>query len=232
MILYVNGDSHSAAAEAIHTHCFANDDQLYHHLGRSAHPDHLAVSYGKKIADQIGYDLVCDAESASSNDRILRTTETYLKDNRPDFIIIGWATWERQEFLFGDQYYQFCAGAEIDLRWPREVQEHYREWVLTADSIGKTKFWHDRIWAFHEQLHDIPHLFFNTYLAFNHDFIVQRDWSKSYLNPYSHDDTYYYWLKNQGYQTVNQNSFHFGVDAHQAWANHLTNMLKDSIMFT
>ena len=230
MILYVNGDSHSAAAEAIHTHCFANDDPLYQQLGRSAHPDHLAVSYGKKIADQIGYDLICDAESASSNDRILRTTETYLKDHRPDLIIIGWATWERQEFLFGDQYYQFCAGSKIDLRWPIEVQEHYREWVVTADPKTKANYWHDHIWNLHNELQHIPHLFFNTYSVFNHDFIVQKDWNGCYLNPYDHNSAYYYWLKNQGYQTVNQNSYHFGVDAHEAWANHLTNMLKDRII--
>jgi hypothetical protein len=45
LILYVNGDSHSAGAEAVNDFCFANDDPLYYALGRIPHPDNERVSY-------------------------------------------------------------------------------------------------------------------------------------------------------------------------------------------
>jgi hypothetical protein len=44
MILYVNGDSHTAAAEAVNPHAFAEDDSALFYLGRAPHPENLAVS--------------------------------------------------------------------------------------------------------------------------------------------------------------------------------------------
>jgi len=51
MILYVNGDSHTAAAEAVNAHAFAEDDSALRYLGRLPHPDNLAVSWGRIVAD-------------------------------------------------------------------------------------------------------------------------------------------------------------------------------------
>ena len=82
MILYVNGDSHSAGAEAVNPFAFANDDPHYKYLGRIPHPDNLFVSYGNILAKNLSAELYCDAESASSNDRIIRTTRHYLKNNQ------------------------------------------------------------------------------------------------------------------------------------------------------
>ena len=80
MILYVNGDSHAAAAEAVNCHAFAEDDHRYFYMGRVPHPDNSAVSWGKRLSDVIKTTYKCDAESASSNTRILRTTRQWLKD--------------------------------------------------------------------------------------------------------------------------------------------------------
>ena len=41
MILYTNGDSHTAAAECVNNHAFAQDDQKYFMMGRAPHPDNL-----------------------------------------------------------------------------------------------------------------------------------------------------------------------------------------------
>lgn len=233
MILYVNGDSHSAGAEATTPHCFANDDPSYSYLGRRPHPDNLSVSYGHQLANQLNYSFHCDAESASSNDRILRTTQEYLKSHTPDLLIIGWATWEREEFLIDNVYYQFSSGRIIQ-DWPNYIEEQYKKWVVTANPAKKAKYWHDTIYQFHKELltANINHLFFNTFTSFNHDFISQLDWQNNYIDPYSHDNTYYYWLQNQGFKTVNTNSYHYGQDAHNAWANHLTKVIKESIITT
>ena len=229
MILYVNGDSHSAGAEAVNTYCFAKDDPNLRLSGRKPHPNNLAVSYGQRLADSLGYDLVCQAESASSNDRILRTTRDYLKSNTPDLVIIGWSTWEREEWFYNDQYWQVNAGG-IGEDWPDAVKQRYRDWIHSIDYHKKEQEEHDKIWQLHLDLADIPHLFFNSYLAFR--FTDKQDWGINYLGPYDKNQTYYHWLSNQGYKTVNPNSYHHGASAHQIWANHLTSILKESIMFT
>ena len=38
MLLYVNGDSHAAAAEAVNAHAFAEDDSEFFYMGRAPHP--------------------------------------------------------------------------------------------------------------------------------------------------------------------------------------------------
>lgn len=227
MILYVNGDSHSAGAEAVNPYCFAGDDPEIPNSDRRPHPENIVVSYGYKLANSLGMDFVTDAESASSNERIIRTTRDYLKSNRPNLIIIGWATWEREEFLIDDKYYQFSAGMyDLHFEWSEDVISIYKEWVIRADPHKRVAFWHDTIYAFHLELEqlNIPHIFFNTFHAFNHSFIDQVDWNDSYIGPYDHNLTYYHWLEAQGYIPVN-NSYHYGPDAHTAWANYLLTTL-------
>ena len=167
MILYVNGDSHSAAAEAAVPYAFAQDDSLYYALGRQPHPENERVSYGCNLANQLHAILHIDAESASSNARIIRTTYQYLKDEgTPDAIVIGWATWEREEWLHNDQYYQVTAGGTDMV--PDELMDQYKAWVIAAaDRYVENEIQqHETIWQFHNMLKGlaIPHLFFNSYL--------------------------------------------------------------------
>ena len=78
MILYANGDSHTAAAEAVNPYAFAEDDGQYFYMGRVAHPDNLTVSWGKLLSLSLRSGFHCAAESASSNARIIRTTREWL----------------------------------------------------------------------------------------------------------------------------------------------------------
>ena len=227
MILYINGDSHSAGAEAVNSYCFAEDDSIYRSLGRRPHPDNLKVSYGRRLADNLDALLYCDAESASSNDRIIRTTREYIKNTIPDLIIIGWSTWEREEIIYDNQYYQFTVGCK-GIDWSIELKKIYHDWLSTINYKQKEHEAHEKIWAFHNELKDIPHLFFNTYLAF--DFTNQFDWKYNYLSPYDENQTYYHWLSNQGYKTVNPKSYHYSPDAHQSWASRLTKIINESII--
>lgn len=226
MILYVNGDSHSAGAEAVNSYCFANDDPLYWALGRQPHPDNERVSYGCLIANELGAVLHCDAESASSNDRMIRVTREYLKSHKPQAIIIGWSSWEREEWLHDGVYWQIN-GAPHGHDWPKEIQERHRQWVLDVDYNFKTKEAHDKIWEFHQELKNIPHLFFNAFSKFK--WVDRRDWGNSYLEPYEDDFTFRNWLLANGFKTVNDKSYHFGADAHRAWADFLVPKLKKII---
>ncbi len=218
MIVYVNGDSHSAGAEAVNDYCFAEDDSCYWSLGRQPHPDNERASYGCIIANELFAILHCDAESASSNSRMIRTTRKYLETTKPDMIIIGWSTWEREEWLHDGVYWQVNAGG-IGFDWPDKIKEQYKDYIVNLDWSIKTTEAHKQIHEFHNELSDsgIPHLFFNTYNDFHTE--EQFSWHDSYVDPYDPSMTYWRWLTDHGFRS-NQ-SFHFRADAHRKWAEFL-----------
>lgn len=224
MILYVNGDSHSAGAEALNNHAFARDDPLYFALGRQPHPDNIRVSYGCQLANKLGAILEVDAESASSNNRIVRTTYKYLEDNTPDLVVIGWATWEREEWEYNTKYYQVTASGTDSV--PRDLNDKYKQWVIEQSDPHvikqKVNTTHTQIIELHRVLtsKNIPHLFFNTFTSFQ-TVDQQEQWNNCYVDPYSDSTTYYHWLIQNGYKTVKPNSYHFGPDAHDAWSEFL-----------
>ena len=218
MILYVNGDSHAAAAEAVNCHAFAEDDHRYFYMGRAPHPDNLAASWGRMLADVVKASFKCDAESASSNARILRTTRQWLKDTNllttEVLVVIQWSTWEREEWQ--DEkgtYYQVNASGIDDV--PDSMKERYKQFVVDVDWKSCTEGWHTKIWDFHTELESkgIKHIFFNG----NNDFSKIRsklEWGNSYIGPYDSDKTYNAILTQAGHKTVAPNSWHFGKTAH------------------
>ena len=225
MILYVNGDSHTAAAEAVNQHGFAEDDADLAYLGRTPHPANLAVSWGRRLSETLKAGFHCAAESASSNSRILRTTRDWLRQQvsyNDMLVIIQWSTWEREEWLHEGVYYQVGASG-ID-RVPLALQERYRNYIIGVDWQQKTHQAHSEIWAFHQELADqgIKHIFFNG----NNDFSQttdQHDWGTSYIGPYDPKQTYNSIIRAQGIDTVAPNSWHFGPDGHAVFHRFLLN---------
>jgi len=227
LILYVNGDSHTAAAEAVNVHTFAEDDPEYFFMGRAPHPDNLAVSWGKLLSLALRTGLKCDAEGASSNARIIRTTKEWLANSptREDMlVIIQWSTWEREEWYDKDsgQYIQVNASG-ID-HVPQAWQERYRQYIMGIDWEQKTKQAHEEIFQFHQQLtgQQIPHIFFNG----NTDFSIikdQQNWGSSYIGPYDPAQTFDAIVRAQGIETVAPNSYHYGRDAHSFFHRFMLN---------
>jgi hypothetical protein len=216
MILYVNGDSHTAGAEAVNPFAFAEDDPALAHLGRLPHPDNLAVSWGRLLSLTLKAGFHCAAESASSNSRILRTTREWVNQQRgidDVLVIIQWSTWEREEWLHEGVYYQVGSGGIDDV--PQPLQEKYRNFVIGTDWKQKTQQAHHEIWEFHRELEqqNIKHVFFNG----NNDFARvkdRQDWGFNYISPYDPKLTYDSIIKAGGIQTVAPNSWHFGKDGH------------------
>jgi hypothetical protein len=230
MILYVNGDSNAAAAEAVNPYAFANDDPLYWGLGRRPHPDNERVSWGCNIANELGAILHCDAESASSNARIARTTDHYLKYNpKPDLVIIGWSTWEREEWLHDSIYWQVNAGG-VGEDWPEQIKNKYKKWVIDIDYQAAINKAHRSIHNYHLKLMDegVNHFFFTCFEPF-HD-VEELDWHGCYLEPYNLEYTFYNWLLANGFKTVKKDSYHFGADAHWAWAKFLSPNITKSLL--
>lgn len=223
MILYVNGDSHTAAAEALNPYAFAEDDPNLNYLHRLPHPDNLAVSWGRRLATNLKCTFKCDAESAASNARIIRTTRLWMEQNAHNLsrtlMIIQWSTWEREEWLIDGDYYQINASG-ID-HVPASHQDRYREFVAAVDWRRSTESAHQEIWSFHQELKKagVKHLFFNGNSHFG-DIAVkkQKDWGTAYISPYDAQMTYDQWLKSHGHDTVSPDSWHFGEAAHGAWA--------------
>jgi hypothetical protein len=219
-MLYVNGDSHTAAAEAVNTHAFAEDDPALFYLGRAPHPENLAVSWGKLLSLTLKSAFRCDAESGSSNSRIMRSTVEWIGKARteyPDFlVIIQWSTWEREEWLYNGEYYQIGAsgtdGVHVGL------EERYKQFVATVDWQKKTQLAHEEIWQFHKELKEqnVRHIFFNGNNDFSH---IQKhyDWGKNYIDPYDPKSTYDAIIRSKGIDTVMPNSWHFGKDGHSAF---------------
>lgn len=221
-ILYVNGDSHAAAAEAVNPYGWACDDSRYFYMGRVAHPDNLAVSWAKRLSGVLKMGLHCDAEAGCSNTRIRRSTREFL-DTIPDaadryFVIIQWSTWERQEWMIDGEWHQIGASGTDSV--PESHRGQYKEFIAGIDWVEETQKEHDEIWNFHIELEQkkIPHLFFNG----DNDFSRvrhRRAWAPEvYIDPYNPAMTYSSWLKSNGFETVSPKSWHFGADAHAAWA--------------
>jgi hypothetical protein len=231
MILYVNGDSHAAAAECVTPHAWAEDDGMYWGLGQQPHPDNLRASFGCELANQLNAILVCDAQSGGSNDRIIRTTRSWISQNQSSLtdsvVVIQWSTWEREEWLHKGVYYQVGASGTDSV--PVELQEKYRHFIVGLDWTEKTRQAHDQIWRFHQELCEqgVRHVMFNG----NSHFAQAQnrmDWSGHYLRPYDPECTYDCVLKNNGFATVSDTSWHFGPEAHCFWAEYLLQYITDN----
>lgn len=233
MKLYVNGDSHTAAAEAVNQHAFAEDDQRFIHMGRAPHPENSAVSWARQLGDVLKATVHNDAESASSNDRIMRTTRDWLRENRrwwPEtLVVIQWSTWERAEWLIDGTWYQINASGQDHV--PEHRRKEYRNWITQIDWGVCTQRWHGEIWRLHQWMsqHGIRHVFFNGNNHFGQIPSDQRhDWGRNYIGAYDAAQTYDQWLKSNGFRTVSPESWHFGRDAHAAWANFMLQYVIDN----
>ena len=230
MILFVNGDSHAAAAEAVNPHAWAQDDELYWALGQRPHPDNERVSFGCELANSLNAVLECAAQSGSSNARIMRTTKQWLKsqtDIQNLFVVIQWSTWERQEWFMDGTWWQVNASGVDHV--PPDLQSRYRRFVSEIDWHHCRQQAHDEIWSFHQELQaqKIRHVMFNGNNHFG-DITSRRDWGARYMHPYLGEKTLDSVLKNHGFQTVNANSWHFGPDAHCFWADYLLQYMIDN----
>lgn len=231
MILYVNGDSHAAAAECVNPHAWAEDDGLFWGLGRRPHPDNEKASFGCELANHLYAILRLEAQAGCSNERIMRTTRQWVNEH-PDalddtFMVIQWTTWEREEWWHNGHDFQVNASGIDDV--PEELQERYKQFIIGVDwNICKKKA-HNDIWEFHTELKQlgIRHVMFNGNNHFG-GISDQKDWGTSYMHPYSAELTFDQVLKNNGFKTVTPESWHFGPTAHCFWAEYLLQYINDN----
>jgi hypothetical protein len=222
LILYVNGDSHSAGHGTKNPAGMTFNDIKYDYIGEAPHPDNLLYSYGSLLAKKTKFDLVCQALSGGSIERSIRTTKQFIyQTNRNVFVLIGFPSYEREEWFYNGAWYQVNASGHNNL--PEELHNKYKEWIANYGPniwSQRAQKLHSVIIDFHLWLlnHKIPHLFFNTEQCLdankNH-----FDFKEHYLEPYNRNFIYSTWLKNNGY--IPDSWSHFMEDGHQAWADFL-----------
>ena len=197
MLLYANGDSHTSS-----------------------------WSYIDIIGENLGIEFVNQAIDGHSNTSIIRRTREYLKHTTPNLIIIGWSSWEREEWQYKGKYYKINSGGPHD--FPNALKSRYKEYVSSQTQetlIDKSKYWHTKIFEFHQELGAIPHVFFNCmYNFFNTTY--EYPWGKCFIGPYDNDQSYYHWLKAQGCEA--DEWYHYKADGHRLWANRLMHYIKDN----
>jgi len=210
MILFANGDSHTYGEEV------PNKDDTFASL----------------IGKHFDFRVLNRATPGGSNDCILRTSGRHYFSN-DYFMLIGWTSWEREEWYHNLHYYQINGTGHRTL--PKELHERYCEWVMNSDysdMVIKSQEWHEKIWMYHKALQAkrIKHLFFNTFTPFleldtPEDFkpLKHKDWQNCFIDPYT--DTYYdYLFKNDFKPNCH---FHFGADGHKAWAEYLIKHIEE-----
>lgn len=223
MILYANGCSHTAAAEAVVPDVFAVDDGK-HGIDRRPHPTNLAASWCTRVAHRLGMDLECQAEAGGSNPRIIRTTKAWLESNQhlwPDvFVAIQWTTWEREEWLHNGTWYQVNASG-ID--WvPKELRNQYKRFIMEVDWAAATQRCHEQAWDLHQwlQSRQIRHIFFSGHSTFS-NIQNRQNWNRCYMDPYEPAGSYHNWLIQNGGTYANPQSYHFDAASHRLWAEHV-----------
>jgi hypothetical protein len=231
MILYVNGCSHSAAAEAAVIHAWACDDPELWKCGKEPHPANLAVSYGRLVADALDAELICQAQSGGSNARTVRVTQEWVDNNRDllhdTFMILQWTTWEREEWFYDNDWWQVNASG-IDTV-PKALEQRYRDYVINVDWKQKTEQAHQQIWDMHIWLKNlgVRHLFFSAHSTFSDiDIENRKNWSGNYIEPYSRNHSYNALLKNNGFEYVTAYGYHFGAEAHRFWGKYVLQYMR------
>jgi hypothetical protein len=216
MILYVNGDSNSAGTEMQDPNdCYANN-----------------------LAQLLGASCTNQSVAGASNDHILRTTYNYLAHNRPDLMVIGWSSSEREDWFVDGEYRSVNSffvntdNIEQTSEWDY-WSKHKAGWISGDYSYEKqlVKYWNTKIFNFHlELIHlKIPHLFFNAIYSFNlFDPVFEYNWNNTFYKPYDKNLAMIKWADDQGYEQITPGQWHFEKDAHTHWANILYSYIKEN----
>lgn len=231
MKIFFNGDSHTSGSE------------LYY-------PTQDTFSY--RLAKLLNADEVINlAIGGASNDRILRTTEEYLRECKnsndyPDLIVIGWSECCRTDWFVNGQYYSIFSQEltpEETYKVDAERAKYYIDfWRQPENRNIMAKYYNDRIYDLHKQLEflNIPHLFFMGVCSFEfelrstnfpqpneyNNFMIHYDWGNSFWKPYDIDGSFVAWGKENGYEITP--FFHLKEPAHEAFAQILYEHIKNN----
>lgn len=222
--LWINGDSHTFGSYG-------------HHRVKN--------TFGQQVADYFNWSATNIAEPGGSNQRIIRTTIQALPDLDPaeTFILIGWSSWERTEWYYDNRWYKICGDPGYNIpefirqRWQENneyFQRHYVDRTAEQEIWRCAKEQEHAIWTFHQLLNNLGYKFL-FYLGCEYPFFYQNELDRGVdsklpwlagtwaHDPYQETGFSYYSLQ-QGF--VRDHLWHFGQDAHDAWAKILIDQVQ------
>jgi hypothetical protein len=233
MKIFVNGDSHTSGSELY----FPTQD---------AYPYQLAKLLNGEIVGN-------PAIGGASNDRILRTTEEYLKEceranEYPNLIVIGWSESCRVDW-FVDGVHESIQSQNLTPERTKQIDParakyFTQDWRHHSIEYVMTQYHHEKIFNLHQHLEylKIPHLFFNAVHSFNtviewhkpfagdlHNYeFFKHEWNDCFWNPYEDKDgSFRTWGLNKGY--VETKWLHLSEDAHTDFAQTLYQYINSKI---
>lgn len=92
MMLYINGNTHTMAAEAVTPYTVASDDSNLAHLGKLPHPANMAASWGKMLSIALRSGFQCGALSDNTVDTIIDNTTIWVNSqHQGSIVIVEWS---------------------------------------------------------------------------------------------------------------------------------------------
>lgn len=227
-VLYVNGDSHTA--------------EVYGEGGQTA-TEQIAISLGLEYQNH--------ALPGGSNQRIIRTTQSALKNLDPadTVIVIGWSSFERTEWFYKNQWHQICGDTQyqVDPELQTLWQQHIDSWWCddNHECWRRQAEQHVDIYIFHQLLTNLgyQHLFYQGCRTFFFDGCPQQDqefrlpWEDIWLHdPYIKllpsgeriAESFSHYVESLGHQHVDDRA-HYGQAAHDDWAQYIRPRIENAI---
>jgi hypothetical protein len=193
------------------------------------------------VAQNLGIEFECHAKNGASNEHIIRKVEEWItKSSEPNdqkFVFVGWSTWERQEQKINNVYYDIDAWSiyhawdhppELDI-----IANKLKEQVAQDSDYMRNcaRNWTVRIrdWAMSLQARGIRYFFWNAYMPLEHPATHDMiDFDHRYVLPYDNNFNMFFYLKKvRNFSTQLNDPYHYDTLAHKAWADFLTQYIKD-----
>lgn len=231
-ILYANGCSFTSGCELEGVGIPHSEYNLEH-----AWPKHLM-----KL---MGFDSVVNqAVAGGSNDRIIRTSMSWLSNANPEetFVVIGWTDAFRQEIVYKDKYHAILKDFtntidnKRDYKYLKEAQKSYT--VFNCDEKHNELIKIQVVILFQSFLKQmgIEYFFFDAltpvknYESVQHlTKLIDED---RFFNPYTWPHTMLHYLRDRNFKYIEDPpptpfNNHYREDGHIFWANALFQAMKE-----
>ena len=171
----------------------------------------------------------------ASNDYIYDTTVEYLRDNKPDLVVIGWSDAGRMQWFNSTTGEMMEMNAIEVCKYDKDNEdndEYWRRSNLLKEKMHHTSqyaqetalYWHNKIFNLHLMLDylGIKHFFFSAFPMFNPRTIPGEyalDWKQVFYKPY--ETSYLSYCMQNNYKQMTEGWFHYEPAGQKAWAEEL-----------
>jgi len=186
------------------------------------------------VMNHFGLDFECHARFGASNKQIIRRTNEWIDNQSDDLtVLIGWSTWEREEWLIDGEYINVDQFSLNDI--PANALDRYNEWRKKVDNTPdymtkKAIEWNHKIHHYIKYLKskNIKFIMWNNYIALDRVEGQDNDIIE-YIHPYDDDYTMYDYLSRvNNHNPFEDDPYHFDAKGHKIWADFLIGYIEEN----